>query len=228
MVAVNALGFWAPQEVNQTRLVVSTATKAIEENFHLGFQTLSSMLALQLRYALRRWENFARRKQFEERQSKVVHALRRSEMEREKWMDGNGFTKTMASTETCSFSNHFIYYCCIIGLVVVAAAAVVAWLLMLLLLCYRCCIVALAVTTGAVVADGAVLLVVCWWLFIALVFGYCWLLLLLLLPCCRCCRGGGGPCCQCSCYFCSTAPPPEMLLPQRHLVSAAEEMSRQN
>ena len=51
-------------------------TKAVEENLQLGFQTLSSILALQLRYSLRRWENFARRKQFEERQSKVVHALR--------------------------------------------------------------------------------------------------------------------------------------------------------
>lgn len=52
--------------------------EAMEDNMTLGFQTLSSILALQLRHALRRWENFARRKQFEERQSKVVHALRRS------------------------------------------------------------------------------------------------------------------------------------------------------
>eukprot|EP00435_Cladocopium_sp_Y103_P040267 s3120_g10.t3 len=54
----------------------SRRARAVEENFQLGFQTLCSILALQLRYSLRRWENFARRKQFEERQSKVVHALR--------------------------------------------------------------------------------------------------------------------------------------------------------
>lgn len=64
----------------------SRRARAVEENLQLGFQTLSSILALQLRYSLRRWENFARRKQFEERQSKVVHALRNVQAE----LDGKG------------------------------------------------------------------------------------------------------------------------------------------
>lgn len=64
----------------------SRRARAVEENLQLGFQTLSSILALQLRYSLRRWENFVRRKQFEERQSKVVHALRNVQAE----LDGKG------------------------------------------------------------------------------------------------------------------------------------------
>ena len=68
-------------EPSRSSTVPFRRATAMEDNMTLGFQTLSSILALQLRHALRRWENFARRKQFEERQSKVVHALRNVQAE---------------------------------------------------------------------------------------------------------------------------------------------------
>lgn len=73
----------APSEHSRMPSEVSLRTGAGFEggSFHLGFQTLFSIVAVHLRHAIRRWATFSRRKHFEERQSQVVHALRNVQAE---------------------------------------------------------------------------------------------------------------------------------------------------
>lgn len=69
------------------------------ESWQLGLETLASVVALQLRHGLRRWETYARRRHFEARQAQVVHALRHVQAE----MDGREVSQEEASPATPHF-----------------------------------------------------------------------------------------------------------------------------
>ncbi|CAE7463401.1 unnamed protein product [Symbiodinium natans] len=51
------------------------SAESLFPNWEIGVQALASVVSLQLRFALRRWETFVRRKRFDELQSKVVLTL---------------------------------------------------------------------------------------------------------------------------------------------------------